>query len=83
MRTQIVVASLAALIGLGATTGPAFAKAHSQPSPVAQEKGQAVSDTTKGHAENGDARGILDGEKGIQSPKDSGQRGNVTPASQR
>ncbi len=77
MRARSVLATASALLLMTAAGSPAFAKAHPQPSPVADLLGQEVSSTVDGHAENGDARGILDGQKGIQSPQDSGQTGGA------
>ena len=85
MRASSVLVTGATLLLFTAAGSPAFAKAHPQPSPVADLLGQEVSSTVDGHAEIGDARGILDGQKGIQNPKASGQdggaaAGTVTPA---
>ena len=81
MRARSVLATASALLLMTAAGSPAFAKAHPQPSPVADLLGQEVSSTVDGHAENGDARGIIDGQKGIQNPQASGQTGRaVEPA---
>jgi hypothetical protein len=77
MRASSILATGSAFLLFAAGAAPAFAKAHPQPSPVADLLGQEVSSTVDGHAENGDAKGILDGQKGIQNPQDSNQRGGA------
>ena len=79
MIRLMLTATASSMLLVGSWT-PVLAKAHDQPSSVAQKLGQAVADGLEGHAENVDARGLLDGLKGIEDPKDSGQRGNVEPA---
>jgi hypothetical protein len=58
--------------------GPAFGKAHMQPSDTADQLGQANADaTTPTGARNGDAKAITDGEKGVDGQTFSDTRKSV------
>ena len=93
MRARWVLATGSALLLMAAAGSPAFAKAHPQPSPVADLLGQEVSSTVDGHAENGDAwyprRSERDSEPSGQRPdrrrrrRCRGARAEAGPASAR